>query len=83
MTKTDRLAGGKIIFHLDVTKDVIIAAWINGDFFGNDQADQISRIITGLPPLDRAILINALDSDGAGHAIYGMTSMELVLTILA
>ena len=82
MTKTGRFAGGKITFHLDVAKDVITAARINGDFFGNDQADQIAGIITGLP-LDRAALLNALDNHRAGNAIYGMTSEELVQTILA
>lgn len=82
MRKSARFTGGKIAFQLEVAKGIITAAHVNGDFFGNDLADRLGDVITGLR-LDRTELCRELREHGYAEAIYGITPEEIADTILA
>ncbi|MFB0918402.1 MAG: lipoate--protein ligase [Clostridiaceae bacterium] len=82
MTKTARLKGGRITFKLDAEKSVITGAQVNGDFFGNDKADKLAKVIIGVP-LERTALLEQLNLQGMDNALYGITIEEIVDTILS
>ncbi len=82
MTKTARYLGGRITFKLDAEKSIITNAQVNGDFFGNDKADKLAKIIVGVP-LERNALLKQLKLHDMDNALYGITIEEIIDTILA
>lgn len=82
MIKSARYTGGRISFRLDVAKGIITQALVTGDFFGNDKAERLGEVITGLR-LDREELTGKLLEEGYEGAIYGISPEEMVNTILS
>ncbi len=81
MTKVGRFAGGKLSISLDVKKNTITSAQVNGDFFGNDRAQDLAETLVGLP-LEKETLISSLNQKGLADALYGISAEEIVYTIL-
>lgn len=82
ITKTGRFAGGKIEFRLEVRHGIITAAHVSGDFFGTEQADGLSSVLTGCR-FRREDVKAALLSHGMDGAIYGITVPDMVETIIS
>ena len=81
LVNTGRFAGGKFHVRLDAKHGIITDAMITGDFFGNEEAEQIARRIVGAK-LDEADLRSHLSAHGSDRAIYGITGDDIIHTIL-
>ena len=81
LVNTGRFAGGTFRVQLEARHGIITDAAITGDFFGNEEAEQISRRIIGAK-LEEEDLRRHLTAHGTDSAIYGITGDEMIQTIL-
>lgn len=80
ITKTGRFAGGKITFHLEVKKGIILSAQVQGDFFGTEQAEHLKDALIGCR-FEKEEIVRTLAQKGMQDAVYGISIEEMAQTI--
>lgn len=82
ITRSNRFAGGKVTFRLDVDKGIIQGCHVSGDFFGAEDADRLFDCLIGCPYRREDITAHLAEAGVAG-ALYRIELAELVDTIIA
>ncbi|SCG96020.1 Lipoate-protein ligase LplJ [uncultured Clostridium sp.] len=63
ITKSKRYSGGKVEFKINIDKGIIRDIFINGDFFGEGEVEDISKLLSGCRYSKESIIevINSID----------------------
>lgn len=78
--RTDRFAGGKMQFRIDVRKGVIQHAAVYGDFFSTLDAETICAALAGCR-YERCAVLEALLAHGIDGAVYRISAQEMAAAI--
>lgn len=77
IVKSGHFPSGKVEVRLDVRRGVVTSAAVYGDFFANEQAENLGKSLVGCR-FERAALLEGLHSAGMDGAIYGICAEDIV-----
>ncbi|MDR0671456.1 MAG: lipoate--protein ligase [Oscillospiraceae bacterium] len=80
IVRSERLAGGLLEAHVDVTGETVTQLSLCGDFFSAVDVDNLCRALVGCA-YDRASLLARLRAAGFANALYNITPEEIARVV--